>query len=95
MPETAHGLLGERVRVLAERLGRERLDRVLDTSVERAALDCERSLAGRERAPRRRGLRDSAVAIGERPTEREEVDAGRAGHEPDEQCEDRHEGNAR
>ena len=68
--EPAHRLLGEGVRVLAERLGRECLDRVLDADVEGAALGGERALGLGERALRLAGLQGGPIAVGERPAQR-------------------------
>ena len=56
---------------VAQRLGRERLDRVLDAGVEGAALGGERPFGLGERALRLAGLEGCPIAVGERPAQRD------------------------
>ncbi len=95
LAEASHRLLGERVRVLAESLRRKRLDRVLDAGVERAALGRECSLRLGQGASGLAGVEGGQIAVGERPAHRDDVDAGGAGDEPDQECDDDHEGDTR
>ena len=88
-------LLGERVRVLAERLRRERLDRVLDANVEGTALGRERTLGLGEQTLSVPRLQVRPIAVGQRPPQRDGVDAGGACDESDQECDDDHEGNTR
>ena len=70
-PEPPHRLLGECVCVLAERLGRERLDRVLDADVERAPLGGERPFGLGQRAmrvPRLQVARSRSASARRSPT---------------------------
>ena len=93
--EPSHRLLGEGVRVLAQRLGRESLDRGLDARVEGSALGCERPLRLGQRALCFARLEGCLIAIGKRSAHGDEVDAGGADDEPDQECDDGHEGDER
>ncbi len=88
--ESAHRLLGEGVRVVAQRLGRDRLDRRLDAGVECATFGGQGALRLGECAMRLAGLEGGLIAIGERSPHRNGVDAGGADHEPDQECDDGH-----
>ena len=94
-PEPAHRLLGEGVRVLAECLGGQRLDRGLDPDVEGTTLGRERALGLGQRELRLARIGDGAVAVGERPAQRDEIDACGACDEPDQESDDGHEGDIR
>ena len=94
-PEPSHRLLGEGVCVLAERLGRERLDRVLDANVEGTAFGRERTLGLGEQTLRLPCLQIRPIAIGKRPPQPDGVDAGGACDESDQEGDDDHEGNTR
>ncbi len=91
--EPAHRLLGESVRVVAERLGRDRLEGRLDARVECASLRCEGALRLGERPLRVARLDGRPVAVGERSAHGDEIDADGADDEPEEECDDCHEGN--
>ena len=48
-----------------------------------------------ERALRLARLERGPIAVGERPAQGDDVDAGGAGDEPDQECDDGHEGDTR
>ena len=95
LAEPAHRLLGEGVRVLAEHLCRQRLDRVLDARVEGSALGGQCTFRLCQGALRFAGLERRTVAVDERAAHRDDVDAGGAEDEPDQKCDDGHEGISR
>ena len=94
-PEPAHRLLRESVCVLAERLGGQCLDRGLDPDVEGATLRRQRALGLGQRELRLAGVGYGAVPVGERPAQRDEIDACSACDEPDQESDDGHEGDIR
>ena len=93
--EPSHRLLGERVRVLAQRLRRESLDRGLDPGVECSSLGCKGPLRLGQRAVCFARLEGRLIAVGKRSAHGDEVDAGGADDEPDQECDDGHEGDER
>ena len=95
LAEPPHRLLGERVRVLAESLGRKRLDRVLDARVEGAPLGGQCPSVSASARLRFARLERGEIAVGERPADGDDVDAGGADDEPEQKCDDGHEGDVR